>query len=101
MNVVISKKHAAVLSPKVFKAKHTHTYKTVSTKGKTTNSPNPVSAAYFRRDPLAENSVQKSLENKRAPTAMNLQRPTEKKVRRKFAKVRRILFLKLWRTPMK
>ncbi|CAH1102972.1 unnamed protein product [Psylliodes chrysocephalus] len=62
VNVNVSKKHVALYSPKIFKAKRTHPYKTVSTARNLTNSPNPGSYSTFRRNPLAENFSEKSLE---------------------------------------
>ncbi|CAH1100924.1 unnamed protein product [Psylliodes chrysocephalus] len=64
VNINVSKKHAAILSPKVFKAKHIHPYKTVSTnKRKLTTTTNEGSATPLRKDPLAKNFTKKSSEN--------------------------------------
>lgn len=52
VNINVSKKHAAIQSPKTFKAKHLHPYKNVSTnKPKLTTTNTEGANSPYRRDP--------------------------------------------------
>lgn len=79
VNINVSKKHAAIQSPKTFKAKHLHPYKNVSTnKPKLTTTNTEGANSPYRRDPLAKNSTQKSLEKADSKISTDTSKSLEK-----------------------